>query len=64
MNAIEFEAKLEKSMGLKLIIAGLAGLVEDEGYTPREAFEMLTVIKRNTFHALQEISKESRESNV
>lgn len=43
----------------QLIIAGMANLVENEGYTPHEVFELLDEIKQNTFHALSEIKKEA-----
>lgn len=42
----------------QLIITGLAGLVEDDGFTPHEAFQLLDVIKNNTFHALCDLKKE------
>jgi glucan phosphorylase len=48
------------SLHQQLIIAGLAGLVEDEGLSPHEAFEVLEEIKRNTFHALAEIGREAK----
>lgn len=44
----------------QLIIAALAGMVEDEGITPREAFERLEEIKRQTYFGLMEIYKESK----
>ncbi|MEK4471581.1 hypothetical protein MKX37_27180 [Bacillus sp. FSL R5-0709] len=50
------------SFGQQLIITGLTRLVEEEGYTAYEAFQLLETIKRNTFHALLEIQKESREN--
>lgn len=55
MNAIEFKKKLDGSLGLMMIVSGLTTLVEQEGYTPHEAFRMLEDIKRNTFHALSDI---------
>lgn len=45
----------------KLIIAGLTGLVEDEGLTPHESFQLLDEIKRNTFHALMKIKREGEK---
>ena len=45
----------------QLIIAGLTGLVTDDGLTPREAFELLDEIKRQTFHALVQIKQEGDE---
>lgn len=45
----------------KLIIAGMTGLVDD-GLTPHEVFEVLEDIKQNIFHALAEISAETRNT--
>ncbi len=55
MNTQEFENKMRTSMGLQLIIAGMVGLVEDEGHSPHEVFDLLNAAKQNTFHALAEI---------
>lgn len=55
MNAHEFKRLADKSLGVQLIIAGLAELVENEGYAPRDAFELVDHAKRNTFQALCEI---------
>lgn len=41
----------------QLIITGLTGMVEDEGKTPHEAFEILESIKKDTFHALAQIHR-------
>lgn len=57
MNGDEFKSKLDKSMGLQLIVAGLAGLVDDEGYTFHEAMELLEDTKRNIFPALMEMGR-------
>lgn len=54
MNANEFKNKLESNFNLQLIVTGMTGLV-DEGYSPREVFELLDATKQNTFHALSEI---------
>lgn len=59
MNANEFKETMDRSFGLQLIITGLTTLVEDEGYTPRDAFNLLEATKQNTFHALSEIRKEA-----
>ena len=45
----------------RLVIAALFGMVEAEGLSPHEAFEVLDEIKNNTFHALSEIGKESKQ---
>lgn len=47
------------NLNTQLIIAGLAGLVDD-GYTPHEVLEILEDIKRNTFHGLAEIYRENK----
>jgi len=61
MNANEFKQKLDKSMNIQFIVAGLAGLIEGEGYNFHEAMEVLEDIKRNTFPALMEISQEVKK---
>lgn len=61
MNANEFKEKIGQSMCLQLIVAGLAGLIDDEGYTFHEAMELLEETKRNTFPALMEISREAKQ---
>lgn len=48
------------NINVGLIITGLLGMVEDEGKTPHEAFEMLELIKNQTWHALSEIQRESK----
>ncbi len=60
MNGHEYKQKLENSFGLQLIVTGLTALVEDEGYSPREALEMLRHTERNVFHALVEIGGEGK----
>lgn len=45
----------------QLIISGMTSLIDDEDYTPREVFLLLDDIKRNTFHALQEIYIENKK---
>lgn len=58
MSARGFKNKMNSSFGTQLIVTGLARLVEEEGYTPHEAFKLLDEVKRNTFHALSEIKSE------
>lgn len=43
------------SRGKQLILEGLAGLVEYEGCTMTEAFEIVEQIKRDSWHALKEL---------
>jgi hypothetical protein len=46
-----------ENRNVKFIIAGLAGMVEDDGLTPRQAFELLSEIQRNIWGALNEMSE-------
>lgn len=39
------------------IVGCLANMVELDGLTPHEAFEVLDDIKQNTFHSLAELMK-------
>ncbi|MED1436930.1 MULTISPECIES: hypothetical protein [Bacillus] len=57
MKKVEFN---QNSFGQSLIITGLARLVEEEGLTPHESFEVLRLIQNNTFHALADLHKEYR----
>jgi hypothetical protein len=55
---MEQKPKLDlNSINVGFIITGLLGMVEDEGFTPREAFMLLDEIKNQTFHALMDIQK-------
>lgn len=45
----------------KMIVAGLAGLVEDDGLTPHQALEVLDDIKRHTMPVLIDIARERRQ---
>lgn len=47
------------NLNTKLIIAGMAGLVDD-GYTPHEVLEVLDDIKNQTFHALADLHRENK----
>lgn len=44
----------------QLIVAALAGMVEDEGMTVHEVHQRLEDIKRDTFPALMEIQREAK----
>ncbi|MDA2281036.1 hypothetical protein PDN19_28655 [Bacillus cereus] len=55
MKKVEFN---QNSFGQQLIITGLARLVEEEGLTPHESFEVLRLIQNNAFHALADLHKE------
>ena len=48
------KSKLDmKNINVGFVNTGLLGKVEDEGMTPREAFELLDEIKRQTYSALK-----------
>lgn len=47
----------------QLVIAALAGMVDDEGLTMHQAFERLEEIKRATFSALMQMQREAREAS-
>lgn len=57
MSKVKFDID---SFGQQLIMAGLANLVEKEGLTPRESFQVLDLMKSNLWSALNEIKKESQ----
>jgi hypothetical protein len=59
----EFQERLNKSVGMKLIVAGLAGLVDDEGYTFHEALEIERSIENNCFPALMKMERDHRASS-
>lgn len=60
MNSDEFMKMTDESMGLKLIVAGMAGLI-DEGYTPHQVLEIMDAAKYNTFHALTDLKGEVKQ---
>lgn len=43
------------NINVGFVITGLLGMVEDDGLTPHEAFELLDLIKSQIWHALTEI---------
>ena len=55
MSEVKFN---QDSYGQQLIITGLLELVEKEGYTPHEAYEILEKIESNIYSALCEIKQE------
>jgi len=59
MTNVEFN---QNSFGQQLIITGLAHLVENEGLTPHESFELLEHIKRSTYFALVDLKKEAQQN--
>ena len=44
----------------QLVVVGLTAMVEDDGLTMHEAFDVLEDIKRQVFPALMEISRERK----
>lgn len=60
MSKVKFD---QNSFGQQLIITGLLELVEKEGYSPRDSFEVLRDIQRHVWSALNEIAREG-EANV
>lgn len=44
----------------QLIVAAMAGMVEEEGMTPREVLERLEEIKSQTYFALMDIYNETK----
>jgi hypothetical protein len=56
------ESMDQNRIGDALIIAGLARLVEEDGFTPHEALGILRDIGEKTFFALGDLHKEYREA--
>ena len=46
----------------QIIIGAMVAMVEEDGLTPHEVFDVLEDIKRNTFHALVSIRNEVKPS--
>ena len=46
-----------KKISHQFVVSGLVAMVEDDGLTPHQAFEVLEDIKRQTWHALAEIHR-------
>lgn len=44
----------------QLIIAGMAGLIDDEGLSFHEMLQVLDEIKKQTFPAMMEMSRENK----
>lgn len=47
-------------LSYQMVIAGLVGMIDDDGLTVHEVFEVLEDIKREVFPALAEISRERK----
>ncbi|PAD73959.1 hypothetical protein [Paenibacillus campinasensis] len=45
----------------QLIVGAMGMLVDDYGMTPREVFELIEAIKRDTWHGLAEMHAENKK---
>lgn len=54
----EFQSRLNKSLGMQMIVAGLGMLVDDEGHSFHETLEIERSIEQNVFPALMEMAGE------
>jgi hypothetical protein len=55
---MEQKPKLDlNNINVGFIVTGLLGMVEDDGLTPHQAFDIVEQIKNQTFFALMEIKK-------
>lgn len=50
----------DSKLGTPFVVTGLLHMVEDEGFTAREAMEILEDIKNQTFFALLDIQNEQK----
>jgi hypothetical protein len=50
----------DSKLGTPFVVTGLLHMVEDEGFTPHEAMEILENIKNETYFALMDVYKEKR----
>lgn len=50
----------DSKLGTSFVVTGLLHMVEDEGLTPHQAFEIVEDIKQQTFFALAEAHREKR----
>jgi hypothetical protein len=48
-----------KNINVGFVITGLLGMVENDGLSPREAFQLLDEIKNQIYFALMDIKKET-----
>ncbi|NRS20632.1 hypothetical protein HP398_29875 [Brevibacillus sp. HB1.4B] len=47
----------------QILVGTMAVLVDDFGYTPREMFELIEDVKKQTYFTFQEMSKEKGNAN-
>jgi len=57
MNKTTIKTPIEESKGKMMIVVGLTELVENEGCSPHEAFQIMSRLKGEVFHALCEIQR-------
>ena len=55
MDKTTLKTPLEQSEGKMIIAVGLTKLVEDEGCTPHEAFDIVDKMKSDLYFALNQI---------
>jgi len=58
--ALHEEYYYRGSVGATLIVAAFGMLVDDEGMSPHQVFELVEQIKRDTFPALMEMYNENK----
>ena len=51
------QTPIQQSQGKMMIVVGLTELVEKEGCSPHKAFQIMSRIKGEVFHALCEIQR-------
>lgn len=55
---------LENNIHQQLIVAGMAGMIDDEGLTFHEMMAVVEEIKRQCFPALMEMSREGKGNGL
>lgn len=63
MNETKSKKFDENNIGHQILVGTIAALVDDFGYTPRELFELIEDVKKQTFFTLLEMSKEKGNAN-
>lgn len=58
MNEVKTTRFDSNNIGHQILVGTLAALVDDFGYTPRELFELIEDVKKQTYFTLLEMSKE------
>lgn len=60
-QAQRVELDLQNNLHQQLVVAGMAGMIDEQGLTFHEMMEVIEQIKRECFPALMEMSRENRE---